>query len=78
MFHFNITIKFIFYLQNNILKLYQSKKCKSYLNKYFKLKLENNKYEWQCEFCSNINKDLIINKEDIPINETFKNCIEPA
>ena len=57
-------------LQNNILKLYQCEKCKSYLNKYSKLKLENNKYEWQCEFCSNINKDIIINKEDIPINET--------
>ena len=65
-------------LQNNILKLYQCEKCKSYLNKYSKLKLENNKYEWQCEFCSNINKDIIINKEDIPINETYENCIEPA
>ena len=53
-------------------------KCQAYLNKYSTLiQYENGKYEWKCEFCSEINKDLIINKKDIPLNENVEKCIEP-
>ena len=53
-------------------------KCQAYLNKYSQLiQSENGKYEWKCEFCSEINKGLIINKKDIPLNENVEICIEP-
>ena len=37
-------------------------KCQAYLNKYSILKKENsgNNYEWTCEFCSTLNKNIII------------------
>ena len=61
-----------------ILKSYQCKKCQGYLNKYSNLiPQENNKYEWKCEFCSEINKDIIINKKDIPLNDCIEKCIQP-
>ena len=64
--------------QNIILKSYQCIKCKAYLNKYSELKPEENgKYEWKCEFCSEINKDLVINKKDIPFNDSVEKCVEP-
>ena len=64
---------------NIILKSYQCKKCQAYLNKYSNLvqSQENDKYEWICEFCSEINKDLVINKKDIPFNDCTEKCIEP-
>ena len=39
---------------------------------------ENDKYNWKCEFCSHENKDLIINKVDIPLNDTIENCLAPG
>ena len=61
-----------------ILKSYQCKKCKGYLNKYSNLiPQENNKYDWKCEFCSEINKDMIINKKDIPSKDCTEKCIQP-
>ena len=59
-------------------KLYQCKKCQSYLNKYSKLipTKNTNEYEWKCEFCLELNKNLIINKNDIPLKECFEKCIE--
>jgi hypothetical protein len=65
---------------NNIVyKSYQCKKCQAYLNKYSNLveSEEKNKYEWKCEFCSELNKDLIINIKDIPKTECIDKCIEP-
>ena len=64
---------------NIVLKLYKCKKCQAYLNKYSNLyeSQEKGKYEWKCEFCSELNKDIIINKKDLPINDTIENCIEP-
>ena len=63
---------------NIILKSYQCAKCQAYLNKYSNLKpIENGKYEWICEFCSEINKDLVINKKDIPFDDSVEKCIEP-
>ena len=64
--------------ENNVLRIYQCEKCKAYLNKFSKLIQKDDKYDWQCEFCSNLNKDLIINKVDLPLNETIENCIAPG
>ena len=64
--------------ENNVLRLYQCEKCKAYLNKFSNIIPIKDKYEWQCEFCSNLNKDLIINKVDLPLNETIENCIAPG
>ena len=64
--------------ENNVLRIYQCEKCKAYLNKFSKLIPKDDKYDWQCEFCSNLNKDLIINKVDLPLNETIENCIAPG
>jgi len=63
---------------NKVLRLYQCEKCKAYLNKFSTLIPKNDKYDWQCEFCSNLNKDLIINKVDLPFDETIENCIAPG
>ena len=64
--------------EQNISKLYQCEKCKAYLNKYSVLNLtpQSNIYEWQCEFCFNINKNLHIEKDNIPKNESIEKCIE--
>ena len=64
---------------NVVFKTYQCKKCQAYLNKHSNLveSKDKDKYEWKCEFCSEINKDLIINQKDIPKDECFDNCIEP-
>ena len=64
--------------KNNVLRLYQCQQCKSYLNKYSNIIPENDKYNWKCEFCSHENKDLIINKVDIPLNDTIENCLAPG
>jgi len=65
--------------ENIVYKSYQCKKCQAYLNKHSNLveSNEKGKYEWKCEFCSEINKDLIINQKDIPINDCVETCIEP-
>ena len=64
--------------ENNILQSYQCKKCQAYLNKFSNLiKLENGKYDWKCEFCSELNKDLAVNQKDIPVREIVEKCIEP-
>ena len=64
--------------ENNVLRLYQCEKCKAYLNKYSNLVPNENKYDWKCEFCHHENKDLIINKVDIPLSDTIENCIAPG
>ena len=64
--------------ENNVLRLYQCQQCKSYLNKYSNIIPENDKYNWKCEFCSHENKDLIINKVDIPLNDIIENCLAPG
>ena len=61
-------------------QLYQCKKCNAYLNKFSKLipMEEKNKYEWKCEFCFNINKDLFIEEVNIPKSECIeKTILEP-
>ena len=65
--------------ENIILASHQCKKCQAYLNKYSNLikSQENGKYEWKCEFCSEINKDLVIHEKDIPNNECVEKCLEP-
>ena len=62
----------------NMSQLYKCQKCESYLNKFSVLNpKDNNKFEWKCEFCSNINSDLIINGDNIPKDETIEKCLEP-
>lgn len=62
---------------DNLDKLYKCQKCEGYLNKYSSLILkENNKYEWKCEFCSNLNTEIFIESNNIPKSETFEKCIE--
>ena len=65
--------------ENIVFKSYQCQKCQAYLNKHSNLveSNEKGKYEWKCEFCSEINKDLVINPKDIPINDCVETCIEP-
>ena len=65
--------------ENIILASHQCQKCKAYLNKYSELikSKENEKYEWKCEFCSEINKDLVIHEKDIPKNNCVEKCLEP-
>ena len=59
-------------------KVYKCGKCESYLNKYSKLVPKGeNKYEWNCEFCSHLNENITIDKNNIPKNETIENCLEP-
>ena len=65
--------------ENTILASHQCKKCQAYLNKYSSLNKseENGKYEWICEFCSEINKDLAINEKDIPTKDCVEKCLQP-
>ena len=62
----------------NISKFYQCSKCKAYLNKYSKLSKSNegNTFEWTCEFCSNLNKDLNIQNDSFPKNQIYENCLD--
>ena len=62
----------------SISKLYQCSKCKAYLNKYSKIIKSNNgnTYEWTCEFCSNLNKNLNIQHESFPKEQVYENCLE--
>ena len=64
---------------NLVLKTYKCKKCQAYLNKHSNLveSKEKDKLDWKCEFCSEMNEGLVINKKDIPINDAVDNCIEP-
>ena len=59
-------------------QLYQCQKCNAYLNKYSNLipLSEKDKYEWKCEFCFNINKDLYIEKENLPKNDCVEKILE--
>ena len=62
----------------SISKFYQCSKCKAYLNKYSKLSKSNegNTFEWTCEFCSNLNKDLNIQNDSFPKNQIYENCLD--
>lgn len=64
---------------NLVLKTYKCKKCQAYLNKHSNLveSKEKGKMDWKCEFCSEMNEGLAINKKDIPINDDVDNCLEP-
>ena len=63
---------------NLVLKTYKCKKCQAYLNKHSNLveSKEKDKFDWKCEFCSEMNEGLVINKKDIPINDAVDNCLE--
>ena len=63
---------------NLVLKTYKCKKCQAYLNKHSNLveSKEKDKFDWKCEFCSEMNEGLAINKKDIPINDAVDNCLE--
>ena len=68
-------------LQNqepSISKLYQCSKCKAYLNKYSKIDKSNegSTFDWTCEFCSNLNKNLNIQNDSFPKNEIYENCLD--
>ena len=64
---------------NLVLKTYKCKKCQAYLNKHSNLmeSKEKGKMDWKCEFCSEMNEGLAINKKDFPINDDVDNCLEP-
>ena len=64
--------------EETISKLYKCQKCQSYLNKYSILNPMpgKDKYEWKCEFCFNINKDLAIEKNNFPKKESYEYYIE--
>ena len=65
--------------ENIILHSFQYKKCQAYLNKFSNLVQsgENGKYEWKCEFFSEINKYLVINQKDKPFNESMEKFLGP-
>ena len=64
--------------EQSISKLYQCSKCKAYLNKYSKVKKSNegNTFEWTCEFCSNMNKNINIQNDSFPKNQIYENCLD--
>ena len=64
--------------EKNIKELYQCQKCNSYLNKYSQIipTEEKDKYNWKCEFCFHENKNIHINKENIPEYECIEKCVE--
>ena len=64
-------------VENNLKKLYKCQKCNSYLNKYSNLipSPEKDKYDWKCEFCFYENKDLVIEKDNLPKDEIVETCI---
>ena len=64
---------------NLVLKTYKCKKCQAYLNKHSNLveSKEKDKFDWKCEFCSEMNEGLVINKKDIPIDDAVDKCLEP-
>ena len=64
--------------EKNIKELYQCQKCNSYLNKYSQIIPieEKDKYNWKCEFCFHENKNIHINKENIPEYECIEKCVE--
>ena len=63
--------------EDNLKKLYKCKKCNSYLNKYSNLihNSEKDTYDWKCEFCFYENRDLVIEKDNLPKNEIVETCI---
>ena len=63
--------------ENVVSELYKCQKCNAYLNKYSVLNqtLEKDKYDWKCEFCFYINKDLRIDKCNLPLNDCVEKCI---
>ena len=68
-------------LQNNeqsISQFYQCSKCQAYLNKYSKVIKSNldNTFEWTCEFCSNLNKNLHIRDDAFPKDSIYENCLD--
>ena len=61
--------------ENSVTQLYKCQKCNAFLNKYSILNsLEKDKYEWKCEFCFNINRDLYIEKSNLPRDECIEKC----
>ena len=63
--------------ENIVTKLYKCEKCNSYLNQYSILKplLEKDKYEWKCEFCFHLNKNIYIDKNNLPKSDCCEKCI---
>ena len=63
--------------ENIATELYKCEKCNSYLNKYSILTPlpEKDKYEWKCEFCFHINKNIYIEKNNLPKNDCIEECI---
>ena len=64
--------------KNNYFQLCKCPKCQAYLNKFSKLTKNNGNgtYEWTCEFCSNLNKNINIPNGDVPKEEIYENCLD--
>jgi len=68
-------------LQNpeiNVSHLYKCSKCQGYLNKFssFRKNLESGKYDWTCEFCSNLNSNLVLEDINFAKREIYEQCLD--
>ena len=64
--------------ESNNCHMCKCSKCQAYLNKYSKLNKNNGNgiYEWTCEFCSNVNKNINIPNGNVPKDEIYENCLD--
>ena len=62
----------------NVTRLYKCSKCQAYLNKFsnYKKNIENGNYEWTCEFCSNLNKNIVLQNVNFAKNDIYEQCLD--
>ena len=62
----------------NVTRLYKCSKCQAYLNKFsnYKKNIENGNYEWTCEFCSNLNKNIVLQDVNFAKNDIYEQCLD--
>ena len=62
----------------SVTQTYKCGKCQAYLNKYsnFKKNIQDGNYEWVCEFCSNLNKNIKIQEVNFAKAEIFDKCLD--
>ena len=59
-------------------QLYQCSKCQAYLNRYSNITKNNGNdtYNWICEFCSNLNSNMILEGNSFPKTEIYEKCLD--
>ena len=59
-------------------QLYQCSKCQAYLHRYSNITKNNGNdtYNWVCEFCSNLNSNIILEGNSFPKTEIYEKCLD--